>query len=96
MAKITKAKFWIDLIKKLVLQFAKKQGVRTTPRTWHQHVVPHEDGWAIKREGNKNYTSSHRKQETAIRKARTLAKRYRAEVIIHGQDGTIRDRLSFD
>ena len=95
MAKITEGKFWLNLLKKIILQFAKKQGIRTTPRTWHQHVVPHEDGWAIKREGNKTYTSTHRKQETAINKARTIAKRHKSDVIIHGTDGAIRDRLSF-
>lgn len=60
------------------------------------HVVPHKDQWAIKKEGNIRYTSKHRKQETAIRKAKTLAKRYNSDVIIHRADGSIRDRLSFD
>ena len=65
-------------------------------RTWHQHVVPHEQGWAVRREGNKRITSKHRKHSTAIRKAKTLAKRYKADVIIHRSDGTIRERMSFD
>ena len=65
-------------------------------RTWHQHVVPHEAGWAVRREGNKSISSKHRKQSTAIRKAKTLAKRYKADVIIHRSDGTIRERMSFD
>lgn len=64
-------------------------------RTWHQHVVPHEQGWAVRREGNKRITSKHRKQSTAIRKAKTLAKRYKADVIIHRESGGIRDRISY-
>ncbi|MBO6607521.1 DUF2188 domain-containing protein [Psychroserpens sp.] len=64
-------------------------------RTWHQHVVPHEKGWAVRREGNKRITSKHRKQSTAIRKAKTLAKRYKADVIIHRESGGIRDRISY-
>ncbi len=95
MAKITEAKFWIDLLKKVIKSIAKQQGIQTTPRTWHQHVVPYEGKWAVKREGNKRYTSKHRKQETAIRKAKTIAKRHHADVIIHSRDGSIRDRLSY-
>ena len=96
MASILESKFWIDLIKKIIKSIAKDKGLRTSPRTWHQHVVPHEDGWAIKREGNKTYSSTHRKQSTAIRKAKTMARRHKADVIIHGENGAIRDRLSYD
>ncbi len=65
-------------------------------RTWHQHVVPYKEGWAVRREGNKRITSKHRKQSTAIRKAKTLARKYNADVIIHRENGEIRDRISFD
>ncbi len=64
-------------------------------RTWHQHVVPYEDGWAVRREGNKRITSKHRKQSTAINKAKVLAKRKHADVIIHRESGGIRDRISY-
>lgn len=67
----------------------------TSSRTWHQHVVPYEDGWAVRREGNKRITSRHRKQSTAIRKAKTIAKRRKSDVIIHRANGGIRDRISF-
>ncbi len=66
------------------------------PRTWHQHVVTFDKGWAVRREGNKRVTSKHRKQSTAIRKAKSIAKKHKADVIIHRQDGTIRDRISYD
>lgn len=65
-------------------------------RTWHQHVVPYEDDWAVRREGNKRITSKHRKQSTAIRKAKTIARKHKADVIIHRADGTIRDRINYD
>ena len=66
------------------------------PRTWHQHVVPYKNGWAVRREGNKRVTSAHRKQSTAINKAKRIAKKRKADVIIHRADGTIRDRINFD
>ena len=64
-------------------------------RTWHQHVVPYEDGWAVRREGNKRITSKHRKQTTAIEKAKRLARKYNADVIIHRENGEIRDRINY-
>lgn len=96
MAKITEAQFWVDLLKKVLKGWAKKQGIRTSPKTWNQHVVPHEKGWAIKGEGNTRYTDTFKKQSTAIRRAKSIAKNHKADVIIHRTDGTIRDRISFD
>ncbi|MAZ73666.1 MAG: hypothetical protein CMC70_11035 [Flavobacteriaceae bacterium] len=72
------------------------ENLNKRPRTWHQHVVPYEGDWAVRREGNKRITSKHLKQATAINKAKTIAKRKKAAVIIHRADGTIRDRISFD
>ena len=86
----------IDDIQKLIQAILKALGYDTKrKRTWHQHVVPYEDSWAVRREGNKRITSKHRKQSTAIRKAKTLAKRYKADVIIHRESGGIRERISY-
>ena len=85
-----------DAIQQLISSILKVLGYHNTPkRTWHQHVVPYEGGWAVRREGNRRITSKHRKQGTAIRKAKTLAKRYNADVIIHRASGGIRKRISY-
>ncbi len=85
-----------EAIQKLIQAILKALGQDVTrKRTWHQHVVPYQDQWAVRREGNKRITSKHRKQSTAIRKAKTLAKRYKADVIIHRESGGIRDRISY-
>ena len=85
-----------DAIQQLIEAILKALGHSTTKkRTWHQHVVPYEDDWAVRREGNKRITSKHRKQSTAIDKAKTLAKRHKADVIIHRENGGIRDRISY-
>ena len=85
-----------NAIQQLITAILKALGYHTTAkRTWHQHVVPYQDGWAVRREGNERITSKHRKQGTAIRKAKTLAKRYKADVIIHGANGGIRKRFSY-
>ena len=83
-------------IQNLIQAILKALGYDTKrKRTWHQHVVPYEDAWAVRREGNQRITSKHRKQSTAIRKAKTLAKRYKADVIIHRESGGIRERVSY-
>ena len=96
MAKNNNAPSWLGILRELLEAFLKSSGGSTRSRTWNQHVVPYEDGWAVRREGNKRISSKHRKQSTAIRKAKSLARKYKAHVIIHRQDGTIRDRIDFD
>jgi len=88
------SKSWTLLIIELLEAVFKSS--RSTPRTWHQHVVPYNQGWAIRREGNQRVTSKHRHQDTAITKAKRIAKKYKADVIIHREDGTIRDRIHCD
>ncbi|MFT4698076.1 MAG: hypothetical protein ACI9SJ_001210 [Flavobacteriaceae bacterium] len=93
---MTKEKSWFQLIKELIEAILKGSRHQKHGRTWHQHVVPYKEDWAVRREGNKRITSKHRKQSTAIRKAKSIAKKYKADVIIHRADGTIRDRINFD
>lgn len=93
---MSKQKSLTDAIQRLLTAVLNALGYHSTPkRTWHQHVVPYDDGWAVRREGNERVTSKHRKQGTAIRKAKTLAKRYNADVIIHRASGGIRKRISY-
>jgi Uncharacterized protein conserved in bacteria (DUF2188) len=90
----SKSKSWINILIKIFEAFFKIS--RSKPKTWNQHVVPYKDGWAVRREGNKRITSKHKRQDTAIRKAKRLAKKYNADVIIHRKNGTIRDRIKYD
>ena len=96
MASINESKFWSDLLKKIIKIILKYFGVKTTPQNHHQHVVPHEDGWAVKGEGNQKYTAVYKYQSKAIDRAREIAKNYKSDVIVHREDGTIRDRYSYD
>jgi uncharacterized protein YdaT len=61
----------------------------------NQHVVPRDDGWAVRGEGNKRDTSRHDTQKEAIDAARDIAINQRGEVVIHGRDGKIRDKDSY-
>jgi len=59
------------------------------------HVVPHNDGWATRKEGADRVGRTTDTQQQAIEKARDQAKREHVEVVIHRKDGTIRDSDSY-
>ena len=61
----------------------------------NQHVVPADHGWGVRGEGNGRLTSRHATQAGAERAAREIALNQRSEVVIHRQDGRIRDRNSY-
>lgn len=61
----------------------------------NQHVVPHNDQWAVIGEGNKRVTSITHTQKEAIEVARDIARRQRSELLIHRPNGQIRDRDSY-
>ncbi|MDD4893902.1 MAG: DUF2188 domain-containing protein [Candidatus Omnitrophica bacterium] len=60
-----------------------------------QHVVPYDNKWAVRGEGNGRITSDHRTQGAAINIARRIAINQQSEVVIHGRDGKIRDKDSY-
>ncbi len=93
---MAKHESWLKLLLDLLKSIFESSQQSKQTRTWHQHVVPYKTGWAVRREGNKRITSKHRRQDTAIRRAKSIARKRQSDVIIHRQDGTIRDRISYD
>lgn len=61
----------------------------------NQHVVPHEDGWAVKGAGNQRASSVHDTQAEAIEVARNIAINQASEMLIHGRNGQIRERNTY-
>ena len=61
----------------------------------NQHVVPHEDGWAVKGEGNQKATKVTRTQKEAIEIAQEIARNQQSDTKIHGRDGRIRAGNSY-
>jgi hypothetical protein len=59
------------------------------------HVVPHNDGWAVRKEGSNRASSVHDTQKDAIASARLSAIKSRGELVIHGRNGRIRDKDSY-
>lgn len=61
----------------------------------NQHVVPHVNGWAVKGAGNDRATSVHTTQREAIAAARDIARNQHSELLVHGENGRIRERDSY-
>ncbi len=61
----------------------------------NQHVVPHEDGWAVRGEGNSKVTTTKSTKQEAVEIGREIAQNQRGELVIHGKDGKIQDRDSY-
>ena len=61
----------------------------------NQHVVPHDGKWAVRGAGNGRVTSIHDTQNEAFERAREIAIKQSAEVLIHGKNGQIRERNSY-
>jgi hypothetical protein len=61
----------------------------------NQHVIPHSDGWAVKGAGNQRATSIHQTQHEAIGAAREIARNQGSEMLIHGENGRIRERNTY-
>ena len=95
MADIREGTFWISLLKKIIKEVLKSLGFKTSKPTYNQHVVPHEEGWAIKGAGNEKYTAIFDNQKDAIERARDIAQNYGSTLIIHRKDGSIRDSMSY-
>lgn len=61
----------------------------------NQHVVPRANEWAVRGAGNSRDTSHHSTQAQAERAARGIAINQKSEVLIHGENGRIRERNSY-
>ena len=61
----------------------------------NQHVTPHGNQWQVKGAGNKKATAVTQTQQQAINIARDIAKNQKSELVIHGQNGQIRQKDSF-
>ena len=62
----------------------------------NQHVLPRDNGWAVKTAGASRDTKVFNTQREAIAKATSIAKNNKSEIFIHGETGRIRERNSFN
>lgn len=61
-----------------------------------QHVVPSlKGGWSVRQSGATRASRNFDTQAEAKEYGRTIAKRERTELYVHGRDGTIREKNSY-
>jgi hypothetical protein len=61
----------------------------------NQHVTPKNGAWQVIGAGNEKATKVAGTQKAAIEIAKQIAKNQKSEVVIHGEDGKIRDKDSY-
>lgn len=59
------------------------------------HVVPREEGWAVRREGATRDSSHHDRKSDAMDAGRETARREHVELVEHGKNGRIQDSDSY-
>jgi hypothetical protein len=59
------------------------------------HVVPHKNGWAVRREEAERVSSRHDTQAQALQAGRQYAQDQGTELVIHRPNGQKRDSNSY-
>jgi hypothetical protein len=59
------------------------------------HVVNEGGKWAVQVESSSRPRSRHATQAEAISAGRTVARKSKTELLVHGRDGAIRERSSY-
>ncbi|MFU0790372.1 MAG: DUF2188 domain-containing protein [Virgibacillus proomii] len=60
-----------------------------------EHVISHEDGWAVRSSKAKKPSHVFQAKEEAIKRGREIAKNKGTYLIIHREDGTIQDQYFY-
>ncbi|MBN8279024.1 MAG: DUF2188 domain-containing protein [Gammaproteobacteria bacterium] len=60
----------------------------------NQHVVPHQDGWAVRGAGAQRASEIFDRKTDAVQRGREVAHNQGTELIIHGRDGQIQSKDS--
>ncbi|MFO1210534.1 MAG: DUF2188 domain-containing protein [Amaricoccus sp.] len=60
------------------------------------HVVPSGGKWSVRTSGASRASSTFTTQDEAVESARDKARQQGTELYIHGRDGRIRERRSFE
>ena len=61
----------------------------------NQHVVKTSNGWGVRGDNNSKITINYDTQKEAFNRAREIAINQKSEVLIHGENGKIREKNSY-
>ena len=59
------------------------------------HVVPHENGWAVKKNNASKSSACTSTKSDALNKAKKLSKNSGSEMVVHGKNGKIQYSNSY-
>lgn len=59
------------------------------------HVVPHENGWAVKKNNASKSSACTSTKSDAVSKAKELSKNSGSEMVVHGKNGKIQYSNSY-
>ena len=59
------------------------------------HVVPHENGWAVKKSNASKSSACTSTKADAVNKAKELSKNSGSEMVVHGKNGKIQYSNSY-
>lgn len=65
-----------------------------TSKKSNHHVVPHNGGWAVRRENSGRVSATFPTQRQAIDSGREISRNQQTELYIHRSNGQIRERDS--
>jgi hypothetical protein len=60
------------------------------------HVMPEGDDWVVMREGEGEAVSRYPTEDEAIDAGRDVARNEQSQLLIHGHDGEVRERDSYE
>ncbi len=61
----------------------------------HQHLLPHEDGWALKRTGAARPSFTFENKQDALVKAIEVARNQKTILVVHGRDGRVQEQRDY-
>ncbi len=67
-----------------------RAGDKKKPVVKNVHVVPNNQGWAIRSEGSSRASSRHETQREAVEVGRMIAKKNATTLVIHSRDGRVK------
>lgn len=59
------------------------------------HVVPHQNGWAVRREGADRASAVTSTKDQAVERGREIAQREQGAIVIHRENGTIQEERTY-
>lgn len=96
-ARVTTLSAKVDALSaRLKLEKAERTAGQTADAVSTFHVVPHDEGWAVEKEGAARASSVHATKAEATKTGRERAKAGASgRLVIHRQDGTVQDTFSY-